>query len=130
MGVYSSDLTQLGRLSSAAWRAARLVVDPGLHALGWSRERAIQYLMDNTVVPAVGATSEVDRYIVTPGQATAYMVGRLEIERLRKQAEARLGPSFDVRAFHDRVLENGSVPLAFLRQTIERWLSLPLVAQR
>jgi uncharacterized protein (DUF885 family) len=130
MGLYSSDQAQLGRLSSAAWRAARLVVDPGLHALGWSRDKAIAYLMANTVISAEGAASEVDRYIIWPGQATAYMVGRLEIERLRKQAEARLGPAFDVRAFHDRVLENGSVPLPFLRRNIERWLATSPVASR
>jgi uncharacterized protein (DUF885 family) len=128
MGVYSSDLAQLGRLSSAAWRAARLVVDPGLHALGWSRARAIEYLLTHTVISPEGAASEVDRYIVMPGQATAYMVGRMEIERLRHQAETRLGPSFDVRAFHDHVLENGSVPLSFLRRNIESWLASAAVA--
>jgi uncharacterized protein (DUF885 family) len=121
MGAYSTDMAQLGRLSSAAWRAARLVVDPGLHVLGWSREKAIDYLLANTVISREGATSEVDRYIIMPGQATAYMVGRMEIERLRREAEAQLGAAFDIRAFHDRVLGNGSVPLPFLRADIQAW---------
>ncbi|HUF36807.1 MAG TPA: DUF885 domain-containing protein [Gemmatimonadales bacterium] len=123
MGLYSGDLAQLGRLSSAAFRAARLVVDPGLHALGWSRERAIEYMLAHTVLSRETVTSEVDRYIVNPGQATAYMLGRLEISRLRGEAERRLGPKFDIRAFHDQVLGQGRVPLPFLRQEVERWIA-------
>jgi uncharacterized protein (DUF885 family) len=123
MGVYSGDLAQIGRLSLSAWRAARLVVDPGVHVLGWSRERAIDYLLAHTVLSRQGATSEVDRYIINPGQATAYMVGRIQIEQLRAKAESGLGDRFDVRAFHDRVLENGSVPLEVLRDQIEAWIS-------
>ena len=122
MGLYSGDLAELGRLSSAAFRAARLVVDPGLHVLGWSRERAIDYLVAHTVLPRQGATSEVDRYIMNPGQATAYMLGRQEILGLRREAERRLGAEFDVREFHDRVLANGRVPLPFLRAEIRRWI--------
>ena len=123
MGLYSGDLAQLGRLSSAAFRAARLVVDPGLHVLGWSRERAIDYMLAHTVLSREGATSEVDRYIINPGQATAYMTGRLEIMRLRAEAERRLGDRFDIRAFHDRVLGVGRVPLAFLQAEVERWIA-------
>jgi uncharacterized protein (DUF885 family) len=123
MGLYSGDLAQLGRLSSAAFRAARLVVDPGLHALGWSRERAIDYMLAHTVLSREGVTSEVDRYIINPGQATAYMIGRLEILRLRADAERRLGDRFDIRAFHDRVLAVGRVPLPFLRTEVERWVA-------
>jgi uncharacterized protein (DUF885 family) len=123
MGLYSGDIAQLGRLSSAAFRAARLVVDPGLHALGWSRERAIEYMMAHTVLSRGTATSEVDRYIINPGQATAYMMGRLEISRLRGEAERRMGASFDIRAFHDRVLSQGRVPLPFLREEVERWIA-------
>jgi len=123
MGLYSGDLAQLGRLSSAAFRAARLVVDPGLHVLGWSREQAIDYMLAHTVLSREGATSEVDRYIINPGQATAYMTGRLEIMRLRGEAERRLGDRFDVRAFHDRVLGLGRVPLPFLRAEVERWIA-------
>jgi uncharacterized protein (DUF885 family) len=122
MGVYSGDLAQLGRLSNGAFRAARLVVDPGLHVLGWSRNRAIEYMLTHTAVPAQGIAAEVDRYIINPGQATAYMLGRVEIERLRRAAETRLGKAFDVRAFHDRVLQNGNVPLPLLRRQIEAWL--------
>jgi uncharacterized protein (DUF885 family) len=123
MGLYSGDLAQLGRLSSAAFRAARLVVDPGLHLLGWSREQAIDYMLAHTVLSREGATSEVDRYIINPGQATAYMTGRLEILRLRDEAKRRLGDRFDIRAFHDRVLGVGRVPLPFLRAEVERWIA-------
>jgi uncharacterized protein (DUF885 family) len=123
MGLYSGDIAELGRLSSAAFRAARLVVDPGLHLLGWSRERAIDYMLAHAVLSREAATSEVDRYIINPGQATAYMTGRLEILRLRAEAERRLGDRFDIRAFHDRVLGAGRVPLLFLRAEVERWIA-------
>jgi uncharacterized protein (DUF885 family) len=124
MGVYSSDLARFGELGEQALRAARLVVDPGLHVLGWSRQQALDYMV--THVPESRGTleSEVDRYIASPGQATAYMVGRLEIERLRHEAETRLGRSFDIREFHDRVLESGSVPLLLLRGHVERWIEM------
>ena len=121
LGLYSSDLDQLGRLSSDALRAARLVVDAGIHALGWSRQQAIDYMLAHTAESKAFIESEVDRYIILPGQATAYMIGRLEIERLRHEAEQRMGDRFDIRAFHDHVLEDGSVPLALLRRKIERW---------
>jgi uncharacterized protein (DUF885 family) len=98
-------------------------VDPGLHALGWSRERAIEYMVAHSVLSRETAVSEVDRYIINPGQATAYMMGRIEISRLRAEAERRLGPAFDIRAFHDQVLGQGRVPLPFLREEVERWIS-------
>ncbi|HET8623247.1 MAG TPA: DUF885 domain-containing protein [Gemmatimonadales bacterium] len=123
LGLYSSDLDQLGRLSSDALRAARLVVDAGIHALGWTRQQAIDYMAAHTAASKAFIESEVDRYIITPGQATAYMVGRLEIERLRRDAEQRMGNRFDIRAFHDRVLEDGSVPLSMLQRKIERWVT-------
>jgi uncharacterized protein (DUF885 family) len=123
MGLYTSDLDRMGRLSNDALRAARLVVDPGLHVLGWSRERAIEYMTAHTAESRQMIESEVDRYIIEPGQATAYMVGRLEIERLRREAQQRMGSKFDIRAFHDRVLENGAVPLPLLRENIERWIA-------
>lgn len=126
LGGYSGDIAQLGRLSLSAWRAARLVVDTGLHAFGWSRQRAIDYMLAHTALPRQGAVSEVDRYIINPGQATAYMLGRIEIEQLRTQAEQRLGAAFDLRAFHDRVLGNGNVPLPFLRRHIEQWIATSL----
>jgi uncharacterized protein (DUF885 family) len=123
MGLYSSDLDRIGDLGGGqALRAARLVVDPGLHVLGWSRDRAIEYMLAHVPESREYIESEVDRYIADPGQATAYMIGRLEIERLRQQAEQRLGSRFNIREFHDRVLENGAVPLPLLRSHIERWL--------
>jgi uncharacterized protein (DUF885 family) len=122
MGLYGGELDRFGMLSSQAFRAARLVVDPGIHALGWSRERAIAYLTEHTVLSHEQATAEVDRYVVWPGQATGYMVGALEIRKLREEAERALGPGFDVRAFHDRVLEDGAVTLPLLRRKIEVWV--------
>ncbi len=122
MGLYSSDLERFGDLGLQALRAARLVVDPGLHVLGWSRDRAIDYMLKHVPAERTYVESEVDRYIADPGQATAYMIGRLEIERLRREAEDRLGSRFDIRQFHDRVLEQGSIPLGLLRFHIEAWL--------
>ena len=122
MGLYSNDLYKFGDLGEQALRAARLVVDPGLAVLGWSRQQAIDYMVAHVPEGQDVLVSEVDRYIADPGQATAYMIGRLEIERLRSAAKARLGNAFDIREFHDRVLENGSVPLSFLRSHIQAWL--------
>ena len=122
MGLYSTDLYQFGDLGEQALRAARLVVDPGLAVLGWSRQQALDYMVAHVPASRVGLESEVDRYIADPGQATAYMIGRLEIERLRHEAETRLGKNFDIREFHDRVLESGNVPLSFLSAHIEAWL--------
>jgi uncharacterized protein (DUF885 family) len=122
MGIYSSDLYRLGELGEQGLRAARLVVDPGLSVLGWTRRQAIDYMMLHLPYSRAVVESEVDRYIAGPGQATSYMVGRLEIERLRAEAERRLGKQFDIREFHDRVLENGAVPLPALRAQIESWL--------
>jgi uncharacterized protein (DUF885 family) len=122
MGLFSSDVARLGMLSERALRATRLVVDPGIHVLGWSRERAVQYMVDHTALSRDGAEVEIDRYAVMPGQATAYLVGMLEILRLRADARRALGPRFDIRQFHDRVLENGKVTLPMLRATIARWI--------
>jgi uncharacterized protein (DUF885 family) len=121
MGLFSSDLDRLGMLSQQAWRAARLVVDPGMHVLGWSREQAIDYMMSHTTGARSEVESEIDRYIAWPGQAVGYMVGALEIRRMREEAERRLGPSFDIRRFHDRVLEDGGLPMTALRRKIELW---------
>jgi len=123
MGLYISDLDRMGLLSNDALRAARLVVDPGIHALGWTRQQAIDYMVEHTAESRALIESEVDRYIITPGQATAYMIGRLEIQRLRAQAEQRLGDRFDIRAFHDQVLGDGSVPLGLLQRNIEAWVA-------
>jgi uncharacterized protein (DUF885 family) len=122
MGLYSSDLDRLGMLSSQAFRAARLVVDSGIHAFGWDRQRAIDYMLAHTSESPDDVASEIDRYIVWPGQATAYMIGMLEMRRLRREAEAGLGATFDIKAFHDRVLEDGGVPLTYLNQKIRAWI--------
>jgi uncharacterized protein (DUF885 family) len=122
MGLYSSDLDRLGLLSNEALRAARLVVDPGLHVLGWSRAQAIRYMMDHTTESEEAATYEVDRYIAGPGQAVSYLLGSLELVRLRRLAEQRLAARFDVRAFHDLLLADGSVTLSVIGQKVESWL--------
>lgn len=123
MGLYSSDVDRLGMLSNEALRAARLVVDPGMHALGWTREQAIRYMLEHTAESEAAVTYEVDRYIAVPGQATAYLTGSLEIQRLRRMAEERLGDRFNIKAFHDRVLADGAVSLPMLRTAIERWVA-------
>ncbi|NGY62626.1 DUF885 domain-containing protein [Lentzea sp. NEAU-D13] len=118
MGLYSSDEQRFGMLSLDAMRAGRLVVDTGLHAFGWTRQQAVDFLRENTVMTEPEINSEVDRYIETPGQALAYMVGRLEIQRVRAEAAARLGDRFDVREFHDLVIGLGPVPLSVLDQQV------------
>ncbi|MGE3512041.1 MAG: DUF885 family protein [Vicinamibacterales bacterium] len=114
MGLYSGDLDRLGMLGSQALRAARLVVDSGMHAQGWSRDEALAYLLAHTAEARDYLASEVDRYIIWPGQATSYMLGLIEIQRAREEAERRLGSRFSRLRFHDRVLAQGSVPLTFL----------------
>ena len=126
MGLYSSDLDRLGMLSARALRAARLVVDPGLHVLGWTRERAIQYMLDNTTESPAYVESEVDRYIAVPGQATAYLTGAAEIQRLRRSAEERLGDRFDIKGFHDVVLGDGAVSLPMLAGAVDNWAAARL----
>lgn len=122
MGLYSSPLQRLGMLALDSLRAARLVVDTGLHAMGWTRDRAVRFMVANTAEERSVAEVEVDRYAADPGQATAYMVGRLEIERLRRLAEDRLGGRFRVGDFHDVVLGNGMVPLPELARLVEAWI--------
>ena len=122
MGLYSSDLDRVGLLSNEAWRAARLVVDTGMHALGWSRQRAVDFLLESTAVSEDEANYEINRYLAVPAQALSYMTGSLEIQHLRRMAEERLGERFDIRAFHDRVIEDGTVTLGMLRKKIERWV--------
>jgi uncharacterized protein (DUF885 family) len=122
LGLFSSDLDRLGLLSNEALRAARLVVDSGMHALGWDRQRAIDYLTANTTETTDRATAEIDRYIAVPAQATAYMIGNLEIRRLRGEAERALGATFDLREFHDLVLADGAVPLWVLGETVQAWI--------
>jgi uncharacterized protein (DUF885 family) len=121
MKLYSGDLDRLGMLSSQALRASRLVVDSGLHALGWTRQQAIDFMLAHTAEPKDDIVSEVDRYIIYPGQATAYMLGELEIAKARDEAKQAMGRRFDIKAFHDRVLEDGAVPVSFLRNKIHTW---------
>jgi uncharacterized protein (DUF885 family) len=122
MGLYSDDVARLGMLSNEAYRAARLVVDPGIHVLGWTRQRAMDYMLANTAEGYESVGSEVDRYAAVPGQATSYLLGSLEIQRLRSNAEQTLGQRFDIREFHDRILENGSVPLPMLATAVDAWI--------
>jgi uncharacterized protein (DUF885 family) len=122
MGVYSDAVARLGMLSNEAMRAVRLVVDPGMHVMGWSRDDAIQYMLDNTAQSVTGASSEIDRYSAVPGQATSYMLGSMEIQRLRKLAEGTLGEDFDIREFHDRVIANSNVTLPMMGAAIESWI--------
>lgn len=121
--LYSGPLTRLGRLSLEAWRAARLVVDTGIHALGWSRAHAVQFLTENTLIAGNNIQNEVDRYIGWPGQALAYKTGEREILRLRAKAQQALGSAFDLRAFHDVVLGNGAVSLPVLSDVVDGWLA-------
>ena len=121
MGLYTSDTTRLGMLSFDSWRAGRLVVDTGIHALGWSRQEAIDWLAANTPQALNNVVTEVDRYIGWPGQALGYMLGRREIVRLRHEAEDRMGDRFDIRSFHDVVLGSGPVPLGILGDLVTAW---------
>jgi uncharacterized protein (DUF885 family) len=122
IGFYKDPYQDFGRLSMEAWRASRLVVDTGIHWMGWSRGRAISYMKENTALSEHNVIAEVDRYIGWPGQALAYKTGELAIRRMRTEAEDRLGDKFDVRRFHDRVLEAGSIPLPMLERRVERWV--------
>ena len=122
MNLYSTDVERLGMLSNQLLRAARLVVDTGIHAFSWSRDESIDYLMSNAGLQRSAAEAEVDRYIAVPGQATAYMVGYLEIINLRDAAEKKLGKAFVLKEFHDLMLEEGTLPLWLLREKAESWI--------
>lgn len=123
IGVYDSPKTKLGAQSYDMWRAVRLVVDTGMHAFGWTRERAIAYFLENTPKSELDVTNEIDRYITDPGQACAYKIGQMRILELRARARARLGPKFDLRGFHAAILEAGSIPLDILDKRVETWLA-------
>lgn len=123
MGLYEDPYSDFGRLAMELWRAARLVVDTGLHDKQWTREDAIAYLLDNTPNPEGDAVKAIERYIVMPGQATAYKIGMLKILELRRRAENALGDEFDVRAFHDVVLKHGPVPMAILEENVDAWIA-------
>ena len=122
MGLYSGDLDRMGMLSFDAWRAARLVVDTGIHAMGWTRERAVKFMLEHTALAENNIRNEVDRYIVWPGQALAYKLGQLFILELRARAEKELGNRFDIKAFHDTVLGAGAVTLPMLDARVTAWI--------
>ncbi len=124
MGFYQDPYSDFGRLTYEMWRAARLVVDTGMHTMGWSRQQAIDFLASNTALSMHNVTTEIDRYISWPAQALSYKLGELTIKRLRKQAEQELGHQFDLREFHEVVLSNGSVPLSVLEQQVGRYIQL------
>ena len=122
MGIYETPYEHFGRLTYEMWRAARLVADTGIHAMGWSRDRALALFRDNSALSEHEITTEVDRYISWPGQALSYKLGEMKIRGLRAEAEAALGDRFDLRAFHDAVLELGSVPLPELERHMRGWI--------
>ena len=121
--TYQDPYSDLGRLTSEMWRAVRLVVDTGLHAKGWSAQQAIDYFASNTPEPLESITSEVQRYLVMPGQATSYKIGMLDILRLRTKSEQALGEKFDIRVFHDTILGGGALPLELLERQVDNWIA-------
>jgi uncharacterized protein (DUF885 family) len=121
MGLYSTPMDRLGMLEADSMRACRLVVDTGMHALGWSRQKAVDYMTEHSPMALSHVVPEIDRYAVTPGQALAYMIGRLEIQRIRRDAEAALGDRFDIKGFHDTVLGSGLMPLPVLDRVVRAW---------
>lgn len=123
MGLYDTPAKEMGRLSYEMWRATRLVVDTGIHSKGWSKQQAVEFMLENTALTAANVDAEVNRYITWPGQALAYKIGELKIRELRQRASDALGANFDLRAFHDTVLENGAVPLSVLEDHVNRWLA-------
>jgi uncharacterized protein (DUF885 family) len=122
MGFYKDPYSYFGRLTYDMWRACRLVIDVGLHAKGWTREQAVKYLADNTALSLHEVNTEINRYISWPGQALAYKIGELKIKELRKRAEEKLKDKFDIRAFHDLLLSQGTVTLEIMEQMVERWI--------
>ena len=123
LGLYGDAASRYGYLQMQIFRAARLVVDTGIHAFGWSRERAIDYLVANTGLDREHCAAEVDRYTSWPGQALAYMTGQLKIIELRERARAQLGERFDIRRFHNAVLDQGALPLPVLERVIDDWIA-------
>ena len=124
MGFYTDPYSDFGRLTYEAWRAVRLVVDTGMHAFGWTRQQAVDYMLDNAAVSVLDANDEIDRYITWPAQALAYKIGELKIRELRARAESELGTAFDIRRFHDTVVGNGSVPIAVLEEIVDDWIAM------
>lgn len=123
MGAYKDPYSDFGRLTTEIWRAIRLVVDTGIHSKGWGEQQAVDYFLANSPIPEAAVKSEVRRYIVMPGQATAYKIGMIRIQELRAKAEEELGDTFDIRGFHDTVLGGGPVPLGILERRVDQWIA-------
>ena len=130
VGLYDDPYDNFGRLLYEMWRACRLVVDPGMHAFGWPRERAIRFMLDNTALSELNIRNEIDRYIAWPGQACSYKIGELKIRALRRRAEEKLGARFDLRAFHDQILGAGPLPLTLLEARIDACIDAALATDR
>ena len=122
-GTYQTPYSEYGRLMSEMWRAIRLVVDTGMHAKGWTEQQAVDYFRANSSVPDAAIKSEIQRYLVMPGQATAYKIGMIKIQQLRKKAETELGEQFDIRGFHDAILGGGAMPLDLVERRVDRWIA-------
>jgi uncharacterized protein (DUF885 family) len=122
MGLYDTPYDNFGRLSYEMWRACRLVIDTGIHAMGWSRQQGLDFLASNTSLSQANVRAEVDRYISWPGQALSYKVGELAIWTLRNKAEKSLGEKFNIKNFHDTLLGNGALPLTMVEAEIDRYI--------
>ena len=122
LGLYDDPYQYFGMLSAEMHRAIRLVVDTGIHTKGWSREKAIQYSLDNEAESEAGIISEIERYMANPGQALSYKIGQLKIRELRSRSENKLGDKFDIKIFHEKILESGCIPLQLLEQKIDTWI--------
>ena len=121
-GTYTDPYSDYGRLMSE-WRAVRLVVDTGMHAKGWTQQQALDYFRENGSIPQAAMESEIRRYLIMPGQATAYKVGMIRIQELRRKAEAELGDRFDIKGFHDTILGGGAMPLDLLERRVDHWIA-------
>ena len=123
MGIYTTPYEHFGKLTYEMWRACRLVVDTGMHAFGWTREEAVNFMADNTALSMHEINTEIDRYISWPGQALAYKIGEITIRELRKKAEKKLGGNFDIRDFHEIILEKGTVTLPILKKRVNHYIN-------
>ena len=122
MGIYETPYQHFGRMTYEMWRACRLVIDVGIHAKGWTREQAVDYMASNSALSLHNVNTEIDRYIGWPGQALSYKIGELKIRELRKKAEEALGSAFNIRDFHEVILKNGSVPLFVLEEVVDEFI--------
>jgi uncharacterized protein (DUF885 family) len=130
IGLYQDPYSDYGRLENETWRAIRLVVDTGVHSEGWTREQMVQYFRDHSAIDEPSMQAEVDRYIAWPSQALAYKIGQLKILELRDRARKALGDKFDIRAFHDQVIDSGALPLDFLERRVDAWIATSLASQK